>query len=352
MPMNPVLRLVSGDANSPADAPIREFIPGFEPRPAAPRVEPTVALQTGHLGRCPRCGELNGRSAEACWNCEADLQTIGPRSVQPAPEPVATASNHEPWHDLGQDAAGQPSSIAEATTLPTSTFRASENLGQPLPVLTLSVEPSDWMSAYAAQAPQPPVVVAPQRQWALVAAAAAILVVSVGVGAYLYVDHDVPSRPSVADLASMRERGLANQAVQPGARMTPPATSVGGDLSKVDEALRTAEMLTRPPLEAAAPAPVVPAAAPPVADAGQARAALQQAPRPRPRATPRSDVTTALAPESTRATLTRSVRPAPTLVPVQEPTRSVRPPAAPVGPCTPTVAALGLCAAPSSQPKE
>src|SRR5260221_1804907 len=93
--MNPVLRLVSGHSanatasdGSSAGEPTHEFVPGFEPRqaglpasvsasssPSSSLSSSSSLLQTGHLARCRRCGELNGRSAETCWNCEAELQS-------------------------------------------------------------------------------------------------------------------------------------------------------------------------------------------------------------------------------------------------------------------------------------
>ena len=336
--MNPVLRLVSGHGanatsseGSGAGEATPEFVPGFEPRQAgspasvsAPSSQSSSLssssslLQTGHLARCRRCGELNGRSAETCWNCEAELQS-GTLPTGMNPGPPSAANSDTP-----------PSSL-----LPE------------FPVLTSSVKSSELRSPSGAMAPSAVPVSSTRRGPAasLVAMIVVVLVLA-GAGAYLYLDSQESETTAAHGTADARAR--AATAVRPAALAAPSnlpaavapqqAQSPSGELSAVDAALRTAELVSQPKPESmptyVAPAERVIAASTKTRSAMAAGAAANKT-----RAAAR-----------TVAPTTAAAAAAP---PVYAPAARVRPPAPATAPCTPNVAALGLCSAPaSSQTKE
>lgn len=65
--------------------------PAPDARSAGLVLAPALAPHTAHLVPCAGCGALNGRSALACWSCEADLLALAPfaQSARAAVEPVA-----------------------------------------------------------------------------------------------------------------------------------------------------------------------------------------------------------------------------------------------------------------------
>lgn len=72
--------------------------PPLDTTPGALLPAPALAAHPPHLVPCVVCGALNGRSALACWTCEADLIAAAPfarpatnRPVEPAVEPAPSA---------------------------------------------------------------------------------------------------------------------------------------------------------------------------------------------------------------------------------------------------------------------
>lgn len=325
--MNPVLRLVSGDVSSDADGSNPELVPGGAPRHVPLHPQPSELIEPGHLTRCPQCGEMNGRSADTCWNCEIDLQTTWLRDVARSPasaaasireSPAVAESDHEAWHDLGLDAHA-PQAVAAGSDADSATMPGYWSL----PVLTASVELGDAMSAYPEHMLPMPAARAPRWPLGMTAVIAGVLVLF-GAGAYLYID--IPADEQRDSLpAAARDRGFG-RATEPGmSTITAPAGTSGGDLAHVDAALRAAERLAAQPLPDAGDADIVPA------DRG-------------PEATPTRR-------GKTRGLSRQPIAPPTALAPAPANPRPVPQTTAPIGPCTQTVAALGLCGAPS-QPKE
>ena len=335
--MNPVLRLVSGHGanatsseGSGAGEPTPEFVPGFEPRQAgspasvsAPSSQSSLSsssslLQTGHLARCRRCGELNGRSAESCWNCEAELHS-GTLPTGMNPGPPSAANSDTP-----------PSSL-----LPE------------FPVLTSSVTSSELRASHAAAMPSAVPASSTRRGTAgNLVAMVVVLMVLAGAGTYLYLDSQESDTAAARSAAAARSRAatavrpaaLAAPA-NPAATVAPPqAQSPSGELSAVDAALRTAELVSQQPKPETMPVYVAPAERV-IAASTKTRSATAAAAAGKTRTASRS-----LAPPTPAAAAAPQV---------YAPAARVRPPAPAAVPCTPNVAALGLCGAPaSSQAKE
>jgi hypothetical protein len=338
--MNPPLRLVSDDVSARTEGAAGEFIPGIAPRPALSHPDPSEFVEPGHLTRCPQCGEMNGKSADTCWNCEIDLQTVGPRGLVRSPDPAAAsdreslgeaAPDHEAWHDLGLNLHLTEPVPADAghdpATLPEDPYWS-------LPVLTASVAPGELASAHTHHDLSVPAARAQGWPAGMKAVVAGVLVLF-GACAYLYFD-SVPSDPADSSQAAARDRGFS-RAPESGSKTTTLADTPGGGLAHVDAALRTAERLVAQPGPGpnAGPTNVAPVEPAPVAAAW-------------PKVSPNHRGNKA------RGTSRSATAPSTAMAPVPEPPRPVQHamPAAPIGPCTPNVAALGLCTAPSSQPKE
>ena len=340
--MNPPLRLVSDDVSARADGATGEFIPGVAPRPALSPTEPSALMEPGHLTRCPQCGEMNGKSADTCWNCEIDLQTIGPRGLVQSPAPAAasthesaavTAPDHEAWHDLGLDLHLPQSALADAGS---DSATPPDDAYWSLPVLTSSIAPSELALAHPHHDLSVPVGGAPRWPAGIKAAIAGFLVL-VGACVYLYVDSLTPDAAD-SPSAATRDRGFNRAPESAVSKIAPPGDATGSDLAHVDAALRIAERLVAQPG--------------PGADTGStniAPADIATDTPSWPRTAPNHRGNKARG--SSRAV----IAPATAVAPVPDQPRPIphaTAPATPIGPCTPTVAALGLCAAPSSQPKE
>lgn len=335
--MNPVLRLVSGHgANSEPSAgessgsagvssdsaiePTHEFVPGFKARPAGSpaSVSATPAgsddahaslLQTGHLVRCRRCGELNGRSADACWNCEAGLE-------------------------FGTLPTGLPPPAANADAAPSSLF-------PDVPLLTSPVSSNELRSTYggAMPAPMPPASVRRGPGTGLVATIAVVMMVLAGGGLYYVFDNHESEAARNAAAAAMRPRPAAvvePSAVAPSVGVAPslgveapPASS--GELSSVDAALRAAELVSQQAKPDSMAVYVAPSERVIAASAKTRSAASAGTPG---------------AASRSRAAA-RNTAPGNVALP-RAPALPTRAPAAAAGPCTPNVAALGLCSAPAS----
>jgi hypothetical protein len=319
--------MVAGDAVSQA-----ESAPG---EPMSPVAASDAQLAAGHLLRCPQCGALNGRSVQACWACEADLTNLVPlvgagaaavdaTSARTADAAEAPPPDHPP-------AAGP--NLDMAALLGSAAWDASEPKRTALPVLTTPVSAVSLMPVYPEVRMTGGAFTQPPRpRWGLFAIVGIALLFAGG-AAYEVLRASFADSPRAAFAAPPPGVPDAALAPPPGVPVHPP-----GDLSHVDEALRTAEMLTRtPPVDAAADVP--PLAAP---NAGPARARTGPAAR-QARTRSGSNVASARAPASpTDAAPPQRVDPSPAARPAAAP---------PVGPCTATVAALGLCASPN-QPKE
>lgn len=340
--MNPPLRLVSDDVSARAEAAAGDFLPGLAPKPAPPQPEPSALVEPGHLTRCPQCGEMNGKSAHTCWNCEIDLQSVGPRGLVQAPPPAAasgnestalTAPDHEAWHDLGLDLHLPESAHADAG--PDSTMPPDDAYWS-LPVLTSSIAPGDLVSVYPHHELSVPVSGAPRWPAGMKAVIAGVLVLF-GACAYLYFDS---LTPNVGDspAAAARDTGFSRADGSAVSKISPAADASGSDLTHVDAALRTAERLVAQPGPGTDIGSTTIAPAVPVTDTSSW-----------PRTSPNHRGNKARGSSRHAIAATTAVAPVPDQPrPVQRATA----PATPIGPCTPNVAALGLCSAPSSQPKE
>jgi hypothetical protein len=299
----------------PAEASARAVFPAFgqssgglaEGQLATPRAE--AAGDNPHLAPCRNCGVLNGRSALTCWSCEAALSEAPVRPRAPrhdARVPVMTDSVPPSLHDSDQ-----------------------------LPVLTTIVPDADSapVALFA-----PPEIAPSRRSLGLLAAVGVAILVWAGGSLLLRPapppELDPAPAPAPTNAAAARAPAPAN-----------PSTSTESPSAVVGPAIvttRVADPGAKFPSEALSRhdpstvhrggggvaarsrlAPTSPAAAPPPATDGTARSLRRSA---------------AAAPE--RA-LPAWIGPEPG-----------RPPARPAGPCTPTVAALGLCAAPPAPAKE
>lgn len=159
--------------------------PVFDSVPAELAPEPAVLeARPSHLVPCGQCGALNGRSAIACWACEADLLALVPFASGAAPrppEPVAVpvvpqqtvverdghADGRRGLHLVSRGAA--PPSVQPAPGLVAPDFSVE------LPVLTVQVEdPVPLSTAPNARRPYPPPLIA------LALAAVLLLVVAAG----------------------------------------------------------------------------------------------------------------------------------------------------------------------------
>jgi hypothetical protein len=260
---------------------------------------------------------LNGRSAETCWNCEAELQSDTlPTGMNPGPPSAANSDT-------------PPSSL-----LPE------------FPVLTSSVKSSDLRTSHAVAMPSAVPASSTRRGTAgNLVAMIVVLMVLAGAGTYLYLDSQESDTAAARSAAAARSRaatGVRPAALgapaNPTAMVAPPQVqSPSGELSSVDAALRTAELVSRPQPETM---PVY------VAPAERVIAASTK-------------TRSATAPGAASKTRTAARSPAPANAAaaaapqVYAPATRVRPPAPAAAPCTPNVAALGLCGAPaSSQAKE
>jgi len=312
----------------PADAETRAVFPAF----GCPsgglwyNSELEQPADTPHLLRCLRCAALNGRSAFRCWSCEAELPAGLALGM-----PLATGS--DPGPDLAPQRGSHPAlfdALVGSADLPTAPdadrepVRADAPFSAPISAVAID-ERLAAFSQHRRRVPRRLVGVA-----AIVVFAAAS-----GTGAYLIQRQP----PFIALEVGQAPRHAATTIVEPSVDAEPITARMAGP-SRIEE----------PPsepvrAEAAAPAHIEPL--PP--------AALPTAP---PRAAPPPPVVAAL-PTTTRGGSARGTRhtrntTATTLpAPLRGGSDSIRPPTpAPPGACTATVAALGLCQAPSAQPKE
>jgi hypothetical protein len=291
--MSLVLRLKTGDAALQAAPLAGETTPGVLPPPEPALLDwasLTPPADDSHLTPCPQCGLPNGLSASSCWNCEADLLPHESLRRRRAPRPAVLASVRVP--------ADAPAHADES-----------------LPVLTSAVQGNDRMVDLlmaAVPAPVPaPAAGGRRRMWKI---GAAILVMAVvAVGAFLYFEAPAPA-PAVA-------------------------VKSGGFV----DTLEPAPLVTARPAPTAPPANVGAGSVPPAV--AEARTAATQ-----PAAIAALKVTPVGRPRSTSRTPNVATAPALPTPERSEPSWQAPPPVRAA--CTPTVAALGLCAAPPTQSKE
>ena len=298
-------------------SPLLAAAPGLAPAPdSLPFIRPSLGAPSAHLLPCAGCGALNGRSALACWSCEADLLALASfapfvppvpamAAVEPLvehvvehvvePEPAAPGASAEAadgrrgLHLVSRG--GAPASVQPAPTL------AAPELTPDLPVLTTVVEPA--------------VLVPPERNdshherpmLARALALAAIVVLAV-VG---WVRWPAPPPGPVASMASAPAVSRVDAAVE--RPFSAPAQDAEPDRAS----------LSFPPVEGA---PEAAAADPPAPSAAPSRAA------------PPAPVVSA------------AHRPVPKPREIRE---TVSPPPAA---CTSNMAALGFCTLPPAAAKE
>ncbi len=294
--MSVVLRLKTGDTalQHAADETTPDVLP--PPEPALLDWATLTPAADSHLVPCPHCGAPNGLSASSCWSCEAGLLPLESIRRRRAPPTAALVPTHVP---------------ADAD--------------ESLPVLTLAVKGNDptierSVSAIPAPAPAPmPLPAADRRRYTAEVIGGSVVVVAIAaMAAALYFDTPAPvgapksggfiSPPEPAALATARPAPI------------PPADSVS--VGSAPPAV--AETPPTTALHALAVEPGAPSAS-------------KAAPASKARSTPRSaNAATALAlPQRDRPYSSPASPASPTL----QPPASARI-------CTPTVAALGLCAGP------
>jgi hypothetical protein len=303
--MRPILRSVSNEAKQRAEPPAR-------PEPvAAP--EPTA-----HLGHCWHCGALNGQSASVCWSCEASLRIVAAEPFAPRVEPIpAKPEESAPAAFTTGNEATIPSARAPREAREHRELREHLEHHEPdpepdrraVPLLTI---PVDMASEYPGPGQFTVVSPARRRGWLFPALIAGLLVLVGGGGWLIFAGaaHDA-QEATATSAAVLRAPPMAPIPDAPPAVPASPA-----------QPLETFGVDTAPPVAA-------PQAFNPVAPA-------DAAPRPNPVRLPK-------AAQSQRGR-GRIAAPDPVVSAQPPPAR----PAAPVGPCTPTVAALGLCASPSN----
>ena len=256
---------------------------------------PARRTRDSHLEPCRRCGALNGRSASSCWSCEADLTVRGPFAPV-APDPVDASSDH-------------PVSLSTAPPL--------AEAGSTFPGSSPALQPDLPLAAT-------PVLAAPARRRTPEIVAAIAVAVFAGAAASMF----IAAGPDAAPVS--RPVTLAARAVGVVAGPEPAAPLKAGPEPVA-------------PMNAG-PEPVAPRNADPEPAASTKAGPTPTAP---PHADPNERVLPAAATDeparaATRPAVTRPAAPKP------ERPGPARQASAALGPCTATVASLGLCAEPSS----
>jgi hypothetical protein len=342
--MRPVLRPASNDSSVRSEFAPLDLDFGL-PRAAepAPVLEvPSLLHSTSHLGRCAHCGALNGRSAEACWNCEVAL-TGTLFEAAPATPPESNASGtdesvpgavagyeagHEALRDLGPEHAHREHVEPE-----------HHGNDEYLPVLDLSAVVDDPLAGHAPPGSYLVVPRPPQSRWRVMAAVGVVAALVCGGGGYLLAAKLARDGESALfmSIGLPLGQGSAHDPDSTTSAVPGPMRSSGGATAQGDAALLAAD------------------AALLAADAAR-RAQAHIGTDPAVAADQRPDAadhTKTARPYRRARDATRSAMASPaTNQPPAEPSRAAAPTPASVGPCTRTVAALGLCASPSNQPRE
>lgn len=299
-------------------------------QPLTPASPVTLRLQAHypHLVQCRHCRALNGLSASACWNCEAELSASrrsepegktkpevaelasvppavdtppavpAPDPLEPTPEPAVHA-----LFEPDADAADRPPPVPAPAPEPTP-FAAMEAV-HPMVVRLQTTTPPPWRKR--------------------VTTAAIVLALVVGVDVYLRFQ---ASPSDTLDAAVMSGSALMSRGT-----VNVPDTA---------EATHSGPTPAPAPTRVEAPPPVVPS---PVKLATNTPVTAAE---PAPRATTRTTRPARVAgrsKEARAANASGATRPPPPpqTMAVAEP---ARPRPVPSTPCTAAVAALGLCATP------
>ena len=323
--MSLVLRLKKGGAALQAAPLAGESAPGVlpQPDPAGSDLAAFTPPDTSHLAPCPQCGSPNGLSASACWNCEANLLPRGPFRRGRAPWP--------------------------ATTLP---IQSAAPAPDPAPAPVAAPAPVDHqpeLSTVAAPALMP-AAGGWRRTWQ--AGASILVVAGFAVGAYLY----FPASPPPA--GAVKSSGVVDKppAIPAAARPAPaaPADPIGvANAPPAADATRSAALralAVEPETPAAAQARQAALAATPPADVPAVPAVATRHSAPQPAAAPPLKV--ARAGKARGTPRASSAAPPPALPTPDRPAPVSQAPLPVRAACTPTVAALGLCAPASTQTKE
>lgn len=336
--MSVALRLNTGEEAASQAAPLAdETMPGvlLPPDPALLDWASLLPAADSHLAPCPQCGLPNGLSASSCWSCEAKLLPLKSSRRRLAPRPSLLAPTHVP---------------ADAPV------HAPIHADESLPVLTSAVEGNHpmaerSMTAVHAWAPVPVQVSAANARRNTWQTGASILVVAgIAVGALLYLEFPA-SAP--APIRSVRSGGVVyapEPAPLTNARSAPAELAddvgVGNAPTAADEpraaALRALALEPDTPTVERTPQSAAPATAP--IDVAIPRSATQ------PAAT--STLKASHAGKARGTSRALHVATAPAVPKPDRPDPSWQAPAPVRAACTPTVAALGLCAAPPTQSKE
>ena len=305
----------------PADAKARAVFPAF----GCPsgglwyNSELEQPASTPHLVRCLRCAALNGRSASLCWSCEAELP-----AALPVAKPPGTGSDTEPSLAPQHSPLGFFSALdgADAPTAP-GVVHARDHAEAPFSEPASAEALDERLAAFSQHRRR-----APRRL--LGTAAIVVFAAASGTGAYLV----QRPPPFIALEANPAPRDVTTAIVEPSA-------GTGRSTARLADPSR-AELPDAVRAEAAAPASIIE----PLEPAAQAVAP--------PRAAPPLPTAALTATRGSAARGTRSARnaAAPLPAPLSGASDTRRPTPAQPGACTATVAALGLCQAPSAQSKE
>jgi hypothetical protein len=297
---------------------------------------PTASPPGRGLALCPHCGVENGITAPVCWSCDAELPPV--EAIESEAEGVPVAGNTQgPEQSVPAD--GEPTpELAGAAADADSRY----------PILTQVVEDHVQTPAPALAAPG----AVPKRGAREVVAAAIVVLAVLAAGAYLYfpMPRNVPGAPLSANtevdsggVAGGRDLVAPTKADPTHAGST-PSTRAEATRSAVADALAAAAraLAIKPDTanDAGAAAPAVAPANDVVDVAAQSKTAPQAS----------TAASTSASRRKSRGTMPSANAAA--AVPPPSRVEPARQPSAPFGPCTATVAALGLCAAPSAQSKE
>lgn len=266
-----------------------------------------------HLMPCPHCGSPNGLSASICWNCEAALVPQESFGRWLSPWPAASVSTPRP------PASPQAERADESPPAATSAPPGQEPMAK-IPV---------------------PARGRRRRLWEI---GAPILALAVAAGVFLYFDAPTP----IGGFGEEPQPGASLNAppalnVQPAPARVPGASDApAADVDTRDAALRA--LAVEPQTSAPDPAPPSAVPTPPADAAISDRGSTEPVP-----------VAASKAMQAGKARdRSRSPNPA-TATPLhraERPEPSWQTPAPPARPCTPTVAALGLCSASPMESKE
>ena len=323
--MSSVRRPEPGDAVARGVPGIEGSVADAEPPQATPPAFAASLLPAddSHLTPCRHCGVLNGRSASFCWGCDADLSSVGPFGAEAAAGPEVVRPAEEPRQQPGAAGAdgwrglhlvsrvGNPASVHAAVGA------AAHNVTAVLPVLADAHEPMPGLPILVDSVLELPLPAVPRLGRARLISAALVVAVFVGAGAYLQFRAPAP--------AALGPAPKPSTAVQPGAAALAPVF-VAPTLDSPSESPR----VSFPAVE------VVPGSVPVIPLAGVVgRPKAAQPASPALAAAKHAGKTGAAPRSATIAAKGAAVRPD-----RAEPARKL---AAPPGPCTANVAALGLC---------